>query len=204
MKKTLFLLVIFLFSNCKSENTKDKISASEIQKMNSEIAKDNNEFQAFINQFPTKTLPVIINGCENKILDSPKLDIRLSSKYVTEPKYEHIYGRIPSNGNYISIITIGEADCLIPILNTYKPNGEKIDSKAMNIGYCGPDPCYECVENFTITRKYRIYVADTIKSSDCDENFKSIAGTEKIKVIYKEGKVTETGLIVLSQEKEKK
>jgi len=204
MKRILLIITLVLISSCKSENKNDKSLISEHQDAITEIPKVNDQFQAFIDQFPTKTLPIKINGCTDEILDLPKLDIKLSSEYSKDAEYEHIYGIIPSNGNYISTITLGEADCFVPILTTYKLNGERIDSKPINIGYCGPDPCYECVENMTINSEYRIYVADTIKTSDCDDNFNSIAGTEKIKVVYKEGKLTENGVIELSKEIEKK
>tara|TARA_R110002126_G_scaffold291328_1_gene451701 strand:+ start:3787 stop:4407 length:621 start_codon:yes stop_codon:yes gene_type:complete len=198
MKRILLIITLVLISSCKSENKNDKSLTTELQEPISEIPQVNDQFQAFIDQFPTKTLPIKINGCTDEILDLPKLDIKLSSEYTKDAEYEHIYGKIPTNGNYISTITLGEADCFVPILNTYKLNGEKIDSKPINIGYCGPDPCYECVENMTIDSEYRIYVADTIKTSDCDDNFNAIAGTEKIKVVYKEGKLTKKGVIKLT------
>ncbi|WAC03059.1 hypothetical protein N7U66_05370 [Lacinutrix neustonica] len=198
MKRILLIITLVLISSCKSENKNDKSLTTELQEPISEIPQVNDQFQAFIDQFPTKTLPIKINGCTDEILDLPKLDIKLSSEYTKDAEYEHIYGKISTNGNYISTITLGEADCFVPILNTYKLNGEKIDSKPINIGYCGPDPCYECVENMTIDSEYRIYVADTIKTSDCDDNFNAIAGTEKIKVVYKEGKLTKKGVIKLT------
>lgn len=203
MKRILFIMTIVLISSCKSENKNDKSLTSKLQKPISEIPKVNEQFQAFIDQFPTKTLPIKINGCLDEILDLPKLDVKLSSNYSKDVEYEHIYGIIPSNGNYISTITLGEADCFVPILNTYKLNGEKIDSKEINIGYCGPDSCYECIENMTIKSDYRIYVADTIKTYECDDNFNAIQGTEKIKVIYKEGKLTSKGIIELTKDIEK-
>ena len=44
----------------------------------------------------------------------------------------------------------------------------------------------------------------TIKTLDCDDNFNAIVGTEKIKVVYKEGKITNEGIIELTEEIEKK
>lgn len=203
MKRILILIGIALLSSCKSENKNDENLTFESQESISETSKVKDQFEAFINQFPTKNFPIKINGCSDEILDLPKLDTELSSKYSKDAEYEHIYGIIPSNGDYISTITLGVADCFIPILNTYKLNGEIIDSKPINIGYCGPDHCYECVENMTINSEYRIYVADTIKTFDCDDNFNTIPGTEKIKVIFKDGKLTEKGIIELSEESER-
>jgi hypothetical protein len=201
MKRILLILTIVLISSCKSENKKENNLTLEREELTSEISRTNDKFQAFIEQFPTKTLPLQINGCE--ILDLPKLNFKLSSEYATDSEYEHIYGIIPSNGNYISTITLGQADCFIPVLSTYKLNGEKIDSKPIGIGYCGPDPCYDCVENMTINSEYQIYVVDTMKIYDCDTNYNEIAGTEKIKVVYKEGKLTKKGIIELTNKIEK-
>lgn len=203
MNKILFIMLIVLISNCKSENKNDKRSTSKLKKPISEIPKVNDQFQVFIDQFPTRELPIKIYGCKDEILDLPKLDVKLSQGFIKEPEYEHIYGIIPTNGTYISIITLGEADCFIPIINTYKLNGDKIDSKPISIGYCGFDACYECVEAMTIDSKYQIYVADTTKTYDCDDNYKAIAGTEKIKVVYQNGELNKNGIIELSQEKEK-
>tara|TARA_R110001583_G_scaffold412_1_gene3745 strand:+ start:4967 stop:5539 length:573 start_codon:yes stop_codon:yes gene_type:complete len=166
MKRILFIITLVLISSCKSENKNDKSLIIKHQEQISEIPKVNDQFQAFIDQFPTKNLPIKIYGCKDEILDLPKMDIKLSSEYSKDAEYEHIYGVIPTNGNYISTITLGEAECFVPILNTYKLNGEKIDSKPISIGYCGFDACYECVESMTINSEYRIYVADTIKTSD--------------------------------------
>lgn len=203
MVRVLILIGIVILSSCKSDNKNNKNPTFEHQESSSEIIKANDQFQAFIDQFPAKKLPIKINGCSDEILDLPKLDIKLSSKFSKDVEFEHIYGIIPSKGNYITTLTLGVADCFIPILSTYKLNGEIIDSKPINIGYCGPDPCYECVENMTINSEYRIYVADTIKTFDCDDNFNVIPGTEKIKVIFKDGKLTEKGIIELSEENEK-
>lgn len=203
MKRILLLITLILISSCKSENKKDKSLTTQRQETITEIPKVNDKFQAFIDQFPTKILPIKINGCTDEILDLPKLDIKLSSEYSKDSEYEHIYGIIPSNGNYITTVTLGEADCFVPILKTYKLNGKKIDSKTINIGYCGSDPCYECVENMTINSDYRIFVSDTITTYDCDDNFDTISGTEKIKVVYKEGKLTQNGIIELTKENEK-
>jgi hypothetical protein len=42
-----------------------------------------------------------------------------------------------------------------------------------------------------------------MKTSECDEDYNPIPGTESIEVIYKEGRLTETGKIELSEELKK-
>lgn len=86
------------------------------------------------------------------------------------------------------------------VINTYKLTGEKIDRKTIAIGYCGLAPCFECEEFMTLRADYTIYTADTIRTAECDGNYQPIAGTEKIEVVHKEGKLTETGSIELSEE----
>ncbi|TRZ42179.1 hypothetical protein [Robertkochia solimangrovi] len=203
MKRILFLISIVLISSCKTESKTEKSLTTKYQEPISKIPKVNDQFQAFLDQFPTKSLPIKINACADEILDLPKLDINLSSEYSENVEFEHIYGIIPSKGNYITTITLSEAECFVPILNTYKLNGEKIDSKEIFIGYCGFEACYECVESMTIDIKNQIYVADTTKTYDCDDNYNAITGTEKIKVIYQKGKLTENGIIELTKETEK-
>ncbi len=204
MNKAILLIGIILIFGCKSESKDSEKLLSGQDEINSKIPQVNDQFQAFLDQFPKTELPIKINGCDEKYYKAPKLDLSLSSKYSPDAKYEYVYGIIPSKGNFVSTITMGEADCLIPVLTTYKLNGEPINSKPISIGSCGPDPCFECMEFMTIKKDFRIYVADTIKTYECNENFKQILGTEKIEVIYKEGKITENGVIELTEEATKK
>ncbi len=192
---------MIILGGCRKGNEgNSKIESKKSEKPISETQEVNDQFQVFMDQFPKVELPLIINGCLDEILELPKLDFEISSEYSSDAKYEHIYGIIPSNGNYITTITLGSADCFIPIITTYRLNGERINSKPISIGYCGPDPCYECIESMTIKSDYRIYVADTIKTYDCDKNYNAIVGTERIKVVYKEGKLNENGVIELTEE----
>jgi hypothetical protein len=55
----------------------------------------------------------------------------------------------------------------------------------------------------TLKSDYTLYTADTIKTADCDAEYSPIPGTEKIKVVYREGSLKTDGRIVLSEEKEK-
>ena len=54
-----------------------------------------------------------------------------------EPYY--VFGKIPIYVSYVVTITLGATDYFLPILTTYKLNGEQIDSKTIKIGYCGFD-----------------------------------------------------------------
>ena len=203
MNKTILILTLILLFSCKKKNLQSENQVTINKSHIENIPELDSEFQSFIAQFPKLEFPIKINGCEEQFIALPKLNLKLSLKFSPEAEYEHIYGIIPSNGKYISTITLGMADCMIPILTTYEMSGKRIDSKAINIGYCGFDPCYECVESMTIKKDFRIYVADTIKTSECDEDYKAIAGTEKIKVIFKTGLLSQNGKIELNEIVEK-
>ena len=194
MRKTIILIGIILFISCKTENNKT-------EKLTSELPQVNEQFQSFIDQFPEIKLPVKIKGCEDDFQPLTELKKEISSPYEKEPYY--VFGKIPTNGNYVATITLGATDCFLPILTTYKLNGERIDSKTIAIGGCGQGPCFECEELMEIDKELNIYTANNLKYYDCDEDYNEIKGTEKIKTIYKSGKLTEKGFVELTNELEK-
>ncbi len=200
MNKAILLIGIILILGCKSESKDSEKRLNGQDEITSKIPQVNDQFQAFLDQFPKIKLPIKIKGCGDAVMDLPQLNEKLSLEYSSDAKYERIFGVFPSNGNYVSTITLGMAECMVPILTTYTITGQKIDSKAIFIGYCGADACYECVESMIIKKNYRIYAADTTRTYKCDENYNPIAGTESVEVIYKEGKIGTSGRIELTKE----
>jgi hypothetical protein len=194
MKKTIIFIGIILFVSCKTENNKS-------EKLTSEIPKVNEQFQSFIDQFTEIKFPIKIKGCEDEFQPLTQLKKEISSPYEDEPYY--VYGKIRTNGTYIATITLGAADCLLPILTTYKLNGEKIDSKTIAIGGCGQGPCFECEEFMEIDKELNIYTANNLRYYDCDEDYEEINGTEKKETIYKSGKLTPKVIIELTNEQKK-
>lgn len=162
----------------------------------------NDQFQSFLDKFPKVELPIKIKGCEVDYKNFTVFNEENPSPYIQD--YSYAVGQIKTNGNYVSVITLGVADCMLPVITTYKLTGEKIDSKAIAIGYCGNGPCFECEEFMTLKEDFTLYTADTMKTSECDDDYNSITGTESIEVIYKEGRLTEKGKIELSEELKKK
>src|SRR5690606_26294285 len=109
-----------------------------------------------------------------------------------------IFGKIKTNGDYITTITLAPTDCYLPVITTYKLNGKKINSETLAIGLCGSDPCFECEELMEIDSDLNIYVAFNSRYFDCDENGKEIAGNDKKEVIYRKGQITKDGIIELT------
>lgn len=187
--KTIIPLLFFLFLSCQKEKPTEPVEASE---STAAIPKVNDEFQVFLDKFPEVELPITIEGCSYNTSKLKQLEI---GKYAV--------GKFRTNGNYIATISLSAADCFLPILTTYKLTGEKIDSKEIAIGYCDDGPCYECNEYMLLMRDGKIYTCDTMKTYDCDDDYNEIKGTERIKVVYKQGNLTGKGKIELSGELKK-
>lgn len=197
MKNLLPILTLLLISCTPTDKSKTNENPSE-----TELPQVNEQFQAFLDKFPKLELPIEIKGCDVDYHGLTEFNDENPSPYLQDHSFA--VGQIKTNGNYVAVITFGVADCLLPVLTTFKPTGEKIDSKTIAIGYCGMAPCFECEEVMTIKADFTLYTADTMKTSECDEDYNPIPGTERIEVIYKEGRMTETGVIKLSEEIKKK
>ena len=199
MKTLIPIFILFLISCSKNEQVNTEMDNSSTNaKLETELPQVNDQFQSFLDKFPKIELPVQIKACEIKYDGLVELNVDSQSPFIKDISY--VVGQINTNGNYISVITLGVTDCLLPVVTTYKLTGEEIDRKTISIGYCGPDPCYDCEEFMTLKEDFTIYTSDTIITTECDDAFESIPGTERVKVIYKEGRLTENGVIELSDE----
>jgi hypothetical protein len=202
MKIVLPILTLLLISCSQTDKSKtDEDNSTSTTKLETELPQVNDQFQSFLDKFPKIELPVQIKGCEADYEGLTEFNNENPSPYIQD--YSYAVGQIKTNGNYVSVITLGVADCLLPVLTTYKLTGEKIDSKTIAIGYCGDGPCFECDEFMAIKDDFSIYTADTMKTSECDDDYNPIPGTESIEVIFKEGRLTEKGEIELSDEMKK-
>lgn len=202
MKILIPILIVFLISCSQADKNKAKKDKSTTKtKLEAELPQVNEQFQSFLDKFPKIELPFLVKGCEANYEELTELNEENSSPYVQD--YSYAIGQIKTNGNYVSVITLGVAECLLPVLTTYKLTGEKIDGKTIAIGYCGSGPCFECEEFMTLKEDFTIYTADTMKISECDNDYNPIPDTERIEVIYKEGRLTEKGEIELSDEVKK-
>lgn len=200
MRSLIPLLALLLFSCSAPENSEtQKEQNQNVQGKGEEaIPQAEDPFQIFLDQFPQLDLPISLKGCEINPKGLVVFNEDHPSPYIQD--YAFAVGQFPSNGEYVSVITLGAADCLLPIMTTFSAAGEQIDQKTIAIGYCGSGPCFECEEFMVLEADYSIYTADTLRTSDCDENYNPIEGTQTVKVIYREGKLTETGKIELSEE----
>jgi hypothetical protein len=113
------------------------------------------------------------------------------------------YCTFQTNGNFIAVISLGFADCNLPLLTTFDMNGKKIDEKCICIGGCGVGPGFKCDEYMIIRKDYTIYTSDSIIENEVDSLGNNVKGTSESYVIYKEGKLLLSGKIKLSNEQRK-
>ena len=195
MKKTIYFLLLLMISCNQKKTNHDYLQSKEdSNQTEGEKMLIGKEFELFLDSFPNLELPIVIKGCEIDYSKFPSINDG-NTYYV---------GKFKTNGSFFATITLGSADCMLPILTTYNYQGKIINSEMLAIGYCGSGPCFECEEYMTIKRDFSFYTSDTIASSLCDENYDPISGTETIKVVYKTGRISESGKINLSKELKKK
>ncbi len=183
MYKIYYLSIAFLIVSCYSNNKKESLS---------------NDFNLYKSNFKSSKLPLIIKGCE--IFNQKHIEFKENKFTQFKGDASFAYKKIPSNGEFITLISFAGADCYIPIITTYQNDGKIIDSQSINIGNCGSDCGYNCKEFMKINKDYSIYVSDTISSFDCDSIGNPIPGTLENYIIYKKGKINKNGKIDLSDE----
>ena len=204
-----YLILLFLcFHSCKDvKNNNLTISENVIAISDTTVSTEkadlndnrvtNNEFLNYLKHFNHKTLPIEMKGCSmdvDDLFEFPQDDLRKFNV-----NYSYAYCQIPTNGNFIATITLGVADCYLPVLTTYTLNGEIIDEKALAIGY-GLVDCGHHTEDYMILKKdYTIYVSDTLKVCECDSSYKIIEETCEQYVIYREGRLLSDGKIELTK-----
>lgn len=202
--KILFTLIALVLCSCSQSDNRRTIDEGATTTISDSSRQHGSEdFQTFLNTFPLLELPLQLSGCEPKHADLPEINEENPSSFFQD-YYGYVVGRIEFNGSYVAVVTLARAECYLPVLTTYTLEGEIIDSKTIACGSCSHGrECYVCVETAILYDDFTIYTADTHTYSDCDENYNSIPGTEEIEVIYREGRLTETGIIELSDEKKK-
>jgi len=186
----LFLWVVAILG-CGSNSTVDKPGVNDHEA--------NTQFDSFKNEFPIVELPVRIKGCQTEYLSS--------TKEISEDKYPHyinskegIFGTFKTNGNYIALLTLGEADCFSPILTTYDNEGNKIDEEILMFGD-GSDLGFISEEFMVIRPDFSIFYSDTVISFQPDSLGNQVPGTYMHYVKYKTGKLLPTGRIEMAGER---
>ncbi|MDR2840532.1 MAG: hypothetical protein LBV75_04630 [Paludibacter sp.] len=186
------VLIAILVINCGG-NSKKRSNENKI-----EIFSD---FQQFLSHFNNVDLPITIYHCSSEVDEHLYHFAKKEYEYI-DTELRSAYAQIPTNGDYIAIITLAPADCMLPILTTLSFDGKIIDEQQLAVG--GGADC-GFIDNLSvkIAADFSIYVCDSIISYECDSIGQEIEGTREEYVIYQEGKLLPNGKIELSKEKKK-
>lgn len=148
----------------------------------------------FLKQYKHTTLPVKIKGCSSDGLPLINADsLNADNEDGTLP-----YCTFKANGDYYAVIRLGLADCTLPYLITYDKTEHIIDEKEISIGYCGAGPGFNCEEFAIIDKDFSIYTSDTISETNIDSLGNEIESTLRKYIIYKKGRLLESGKIQLT------
>jgi hypothetical protein len=197
LKNWTFIFSLFLFS-CQTNPDKTVAEHSDNTINEVKFPRVNDEFTLYLNNFKKLALPIVIKGCLIRPYGFKEFDGKHFSNYAQE--YSLAYGQIPANGNYVATITLGAADCYLPVLTTYKLNGQIIDQKTIAIGGCGSDCGFTCEEFMTLKKDYSFFTSDTISTYTCDSLGKETPGTYEYYVSYRKGKLLADGKIEMTDE----
>lgn len=193
MKHSILVLLVLLFSCQRNGNHK----AVENQPKTVFLSSTNNAFSSYLLNFKKISLPIVIKGCKIKESDFTYFDPKKFTQFTEDFL---AYGQIPTNGKYIATLTLGAADCYLPILTTYDLSGKKIAQETIAIGGCGSDCGFTCEEFMTLKKDLSFYTSDTISTYDCDSLGNETPGTYEYYVIFRKGKLLSNGKIEISKE----
>lgn len=113
------------------------------------------------------------------------------------------YFTFKTNGDYYALISLGIADCSMPLLSTFDGDGNKIDEKILSISGCNSGPGFICSEYVKIEKDFSIFTCDSVAEMDL-ENEGHESGKVKARYIrYRQGKLQPDGKIELSAEQRK-
>lgn len=201
---TFFLMIMFEScsnssqkqSQYSNKNIKPFLSSKPINIQEEYIIQDSTlKYDTF--SFFQKELPIELKGCEYEESNYPNKEhfYRNGTEYIA-------YCSFNINKNIYALISLGIADCYIPIISTYIKDSI-IDMKEVNIGF-GDLYCGETTGDYLrIDTNYNIYVSDTITEYIC-ESLDSIK-VKRIKyVLYKVGYISFDGQITISDTMRKK
>ena len=193
----LIILVVICCFSCQKRNRQTITTNVENTQIDSSSIVEtnwlNDTLRLYLQYFKTVDLPIVINGCSINIDNLEKFNF---DKYYDFNHYHsYAYAQIPTNGNYVAVITLGITLCYLPILTTYTFEGEIIDEQLIGIGYNS-----DCMSFMTIGSDYTILTADTvIEYNDC---FLRDTIIEKY-IIYRIGQLLPNGKIKLSEKQKK-
>ncbi len=188
--KIILILFFVCLAACQStaeKNTKEQTGY-----------KKDSIFSLYLQNFKKIGLPVVVKACKTNPEKLILLDKKEFSDYTGG--FAWAYGQIPANGNYVVLITLSAADCYLPVVTTFRPDGRKIAQETIAIGGCGSDCGFECEEFMTLRKDHTFYTSDTVSTYACDSLGREIPDTYQYYVTYRKGRILADGRIEMTEE----
>ncbi len=157
-----------------------------------------NSFEKHLARFPEAELPLSLKVCD---LYYDGLEEVVEEEYGKIAKPQYAFKRIVDDKEFITTISFGITDCMVPVINTFDLKGKLIDSKIAFVGMCGADCGFTCEEVFTLNEDYSLNVSAFITYEECDSNWNVVPNTYKEYILYHDGQISSNGKIEISEQK---
>ena len=133
------------------------------------------------------------------------IDKKSPDKLFFDAAHEQIIGVLPDTSNFFGVLYFEPGDDLYPSLITLDKNGFKIDDKRLCYFDCPDVDCSvdSCFSFLDFQQGMTFLFRLRMKTCDCDNKGKKIAGTAICIVKESKGHVSKTGKIILSERIEK-
>jgi hypothetical protein len=160
---------------------------------------DKPEVPAQFGRFKPVQLPLEIKACN---MHQPGLsDMQVDTMESEDGFIPYCFFEGP--GTFKTCISIGIADCSMPLLSIYTSDGKKVDEKFLGGGNCDGSTEMICKPCVTIKKDLSIVICDSITVSPMDSCGNELNGPKTRYIITREGRIKPDGKIELGEAKRK-
>ena len=202
MKHLISLLWLLIIISCQKKSSQEVGAGSDTVDLHkTEIANTvpSPEFKSYLSNFKSTALPLVALNPDSLAIPAKPNDESFFKSIRGDRAFFSWwpYRIISTNDKYIAVLTIelNNINNYVAVLETYAPDGNRIDAKVLDFGfeeYGNPSGSIE------IRNDLSIYVYATSTIAEYDENENEIPGSQKRKLFFMEGKLLDDGKIQLS------
>jgi hypothetical protein len=157
------------------------------------------ETQVQFGRFKPAQLPLEIKACDMHQAGLP--DMQVDTVESEDGFIPYCFFEGP--GTFKTCVSLGIADCSMPLLRIYNSEGKKVDEKFLGGGNCDGSTEMTCKPCVTIKKDFSIFICDSITVTPMDSCGNELDGPKKKYVINREGRIKEDGKIELGEAKRK-
>ena len=207
MNKTILILSVFaLIAGCcgQSSNKQAKTANNEVVCEQSSIVKsretndpkmtiEQRVFDDYLKAISEVKFPLQFKCEIDPNASNSNIDRTTIAKYTRE--HSDIYGKLAVNENYAAIIYLYPADVVLPIIQTYDRQGNKISELTVYDRYCGANEFFWCTSWASILEDLTIVLSDSTRTYDRNLEGKIIEETIMTEVRHRKFYINNKGEI---------